>query len=67
MYEVRKGPKVLATFKDVDIALEWASEEPGTKVVCSCEATHVKGHAKCYEAEEHVCGPCECDCHYSQE
>jgi hypothetical protein len=34
---------------------------------CICEKSHSRGHSKCFEAGEHVCGPCECDCHYSQE
>lgn len=32
---------------------------------CECHKSHNHVfHVECYEAEEHVCGPCECDCHY---
>jgi hypothetical protein len=33
--------------------------------VCGlCIATHNLGHAACHKAGEHICTPCECDCHY---
>jgi len=31
---------------------------------CVCLKTHSTGHSACYKAGEHVCSPCECDCHY---
>lgn len=32
--------------------------------LCVCVYTHVVRHTACYAAGEHVCGDCECDCHY---
>jgi hypothetical protein len=33
-------------------------------VKCVCYKSHSVGHSKCHEAGEHICSPCECDCHY---
>lgn len=37
-----------------------------SKCECLQEAVHKPAlkHKECYEVGEHVCGPCECDCHY---
>lgn len=39
---------------------------PAPKLAC-CGDAHIRAgikHSKCYKAEECLCGPCECDCHY---